>query len=116
MSGLAGLVRRDFADESPLATGMPSYSRREEQIKLAEEIAQAFDNGTALLAEADIVRAEALRDAGLGRSLKARPAECRQSLHSGCRVNGVGATGLRSLLAVRPEGVNHQLRKVTPRQ
>lgn len=53
MSGLAGLVRRDFADESPLATGMPAYSRREEQIKLAEEIAQAFDDGSDLLAEAE---------------------------------------------------------------
>ena len=53
MSKLAGLVRRDFADESPLATGLPAYSRREEQIRLAEEIAEAFDNGTALLAEAE---------------------------------------------------------------
>jgi len=53
MSNLAGLVRRDFADESPLVTGMPSYSRREEQIRLAEEIAGTFDDGSALLAEAE---------------------------------------------------------------
>ena len=53
MKTLAGLVRRDFADESPLATGLPSYSRREEQIKLAEEIAGAFDAGSGLLAEAE---------------------------------------------------------------
>jgi ATP-dependent DNA helicase DinG len=53
MSELAGLVRHDFADESPLTTGLPAYCRREEQIRLAGEIADAFDNGAALLAEAE---------------------------------------------------------------
>ncbi len=53
MSDLAGLVRRDFADESPLVTGLAAYSRRQQQINLAEEIAQAFDGETNLLAEAE---------------------------------------------------------------
>jgi len=53
MSDLAGLVRRDFDDESALVEGLPGYARREEQIKLAGEIAAAFDQTGMLLAEAE---------------------------------------------------------------
>ena len=53
MSKLLPQVRRDFAQDSPLATALPGYSEREEQIKLAEEIATAFDQHNILLAEAE---------------------------------------------------------------
>jgi len=53
MTGFAGLVRRDFSDDSPLATSLPGYSRRNEQINLAGEVAAAFEAGSMLLAEAE---------------------------------------------------------------
>lgn len=53
MAGLAGQVRRDFADGSPLAAGLPGYAHREEQIRLSTEIAEIIDNGGILLAEAE---------------------------------------------------------------
>ena len=53
MSSLADRVRQDFADSSPLATGLAGYSRREEQIKLSEEIAALIEDGDILLAEAE---------------------------------------------------------------
>lgn len=43
----------DFQPEAPLAEGMPGYIYREEQVRLAEEIADAFDAGQVLLAEAE---------------------------------------------------------------
>lgn len=53
MSNLAGQVRQDFADGSPLATGLPGYAHREEQIRLSEEIAGLIEHGGILLAEAE---------------------------------------------------------------
>jgi len=53
MTGLAELVRQDFCEDSPLAASLPGYSRRDEQIDLAGEVAGAFENGTILLAEAE---------------------------------------------------------------
>jgi len=53
MSKLTPKLRRDFVNDSPLATDLPGYSEREEQIKLAEEIATAFDQNNILLAEAE---------------------------------------------------------------
>ena len=53
MSNLSGTVRRDFDDESALVKGLPGYARRDEQIQLAAEIADAFDQNTMLLAEAE---------------------------------------------------------------
>jgi len=52
MTGFAGLIRRDFADDSPLAASLPGYSRRDGQIDLAGEVATAFEAGSMLLAEA----------------------------------------------------------------
>jgi ATP-dependent DNA helicase DinG len=43
----------DFQPDTPLAEGMPGYIYREEQVRLAEEIADAFDDGRVLLAEAE---------------------------------------------------------------
>ena len=53
MMKLIEQVRRDFSDGSPLATDLPGYSRRDEQIKLSEEIAAAFEASDVLLAEAE---------------------------------------------------------------
>jgi len=53
MSELSTLVRRDCADDAPLAAGLPGYARRDEQIRLAGEVAAAFESGSALLAEAE---------------------------------------------------------------
>ncbi|ATX81745.1 ATP-dependent DNA helicase DinG [Mariprofundus ferrinatatus] len=53
MNKLAGLVRRDFEDESVLVSGLPGYARRDEQILLADEIAEAFEKRGLLLAEAE---------------------------------------------------------------
>jgi len=53
MNALVNQVRRDFAADAPLATGLPGYARRDEQIKLAEEVADAFEAGAILLAEAE---------------------------------------------------------------
>lgn len=53
MSDFAGLVRRDFNDESALASGLPGYAKRDEQVKLAIEIADAFEQKGHLLAEAE---------------------------------------------------------------
>lgn len=50
---LRGLVRKDFKQDSPLATGLPGYVQRDEQIALADEIAETMDAGTILLAEAE---------------------------------------------------------------
>jgi len=46
-------IKHDFSLESPLATGLAGYVYRDEQVKLAYEIADSFDNGTVLLAEAE---------------------------------------------------------------
>jgi len=53
MNDLGSQVGRDFSNDSPLATELSGYSRREEQIKLAGEIARALDNSNILLAEAE---------------------------------------------------------------
>ena len=53
MSNLVGTVRHDFDDASALVDSLPGYARREEQIKLAGEIAAAFDQKSMLLAEAE---------------------------------------------------------------
>jgi len=53
MTSLVNRVRCDFADDAPLATGLPGYARRDEQIKLADEVAGAFEAGSILLAEAE---------------------------------------------------------------
>jgi len=53
MGKLSAQVRCDFADDAPLATGLPGYSRRDEQIKLAVEVAEAFEASSILLAEAE---------------------------------------------------------------
>ena len=53
MSSLVGTVRHDFDDASALVDSLPGYARREEQIKLAGEIAAAFDQKSMLLAEAE---------------------------------------------------------------
>lgn len=53
MSNLVGTVRHDFDDASALVEGLPGYARREEQIKLAGEIAATFDQKGMLLAEAE---------------------------------------------------------------
>ncbi|MDX8395032.1 MAG: ATP-dependent DNA helicase [Mariprofundaceae bacterium] len=47
------IIVRDFAAESSLATGLNGYVYREEQVQLACEIADAFDGGNILLAEAE---------------------------------------------------------------
>ncbi len=46
-------ITADFQPDTPLAEEMPGYIYREEQVKLAEEIADAFDAGRVLLAEAE---------------------------------------------------------------
>ncbi|GAV20340.1 ATP-dependent DNA helicase DinG [Mariprofundus micogutta] len=53
MKNIASQVRRDFAADSALATGLAGYARREEQINLAEEIGTAFEQKSVLLAEAE---------------------------------------------------------------
>jgi len=53
MASLAAQVRQDFAEGSPLANGLPGYARREEQIRLSEEIAGLVEHGDILLAEAE---------------------------------------------------------------
>ncbi len=53
MSGLRARVARDFSDQSPLPATLPGYRRREEQVKLADEIAASFEQGGTLLAEAE---------------------------------------------------------------
>jgi len=46
-------VVTDFQPEGPLAGGLAGYVYREEQVKLAGEIADAFEQGQILLAEAE---------------------------------------------------------------
>ena len=53
MTDLVAQVQRDFTDGSALSTELPGYERRDEQVKLAEEIASAFEAGSVLLAEAE---------------------------------------------------------------
>jgi len=53
MKGLVAVIQQDFADDAPLAANLPGYLRRDEQIKLAEEVAAAFEAGSILLAEAE---------------------------------------------------------------
>jgi len=53
MADLLARVQHDFADGSALSTDLPGYARRDEQVKLAEEIATAFEAGSVLLAEAE---------------------------------------------------------------
>ena len=49
----ADAVERDFQPDSPLARGLPGYVCREEQVKLAREIADCMQEGGRLLAEAE---------------------------------------------------------------
>lgn len=53
MAKLGSVIRQDFAADSSLAKNLPGYNQRSEQIKLAEEIATAFDQQSVLLAEAE---------------------------------------------------------------
>ncbi len=46
-------IKNDFSLNSPLATELAGYVYRDEQVKLAGEIADSFDNGGVLLAEAE---------------------------------------------------------------
>ena len=46
-------IQTDFAAPSALATGLAGYVYREEQVKLACEIAESFEQGSVLLAEAE---------------------------------------------------------------
>lgn len=46
-------IARDFLPDSPLGEGMPGYRYREQQARLAGEVADAFEQGTILLAEAE---------------------------------------------------------------
>ncbi|MDQ6987089.1 MAG: ATP-dependent DNA helicase [Mariprofundaceae bacterium] len=46
-------INRDFQPDGPLATAMPGYVCREEQVKLAGEIADAMQHATQLMAEAE---------------------------------------------------------------
>ncbi len=46
-------VQKDFADDSPLATALPGYVRRDEQIALAAEIAASMQERSILMAEAE---------------------------------------------------------------
>jgi len=50
---LSQQVLNDFAEDSPLAEGLSGYIYREQQVQLAGEIADAFDGGQVLLAEAE---------------------------------------------------------------
>jgi len=52
-SSFATQVQEDFDCNSALATGLAGYVYREEQVKLAAEIADSFDEGNILLAEAE---------------------------------------------------------------
>jgi len=46
-------INRDFQPDGPLASAMPGYVCRHEQVKLAGEIADAMQNATQLMAEAE---------------------------------------------------------------
>ncbi|MDX8396223.1 MAG: DEAD/DEAH box helicase, partial [Mariprofundaceae bacterium] len=46
-------IKHDFSSDAPLATGLAGYIYRDEQVKLAGEIADSFANGGVLLAEAE---------------------------------------------------------------
>jgi len=46
-------ISNDFSPHSALATGLAGYVYRDEQVKLASEIADSFDKGSILLAEAE---------------------------------------------------------------
>ncbi len=50
---LTARVRRDFLATSPLASALPGYVERREQIELACEIADCMQDGAVLLAEAE---------------------------------------------------------------
>jgi len=52
-SSLSQQISKDFSENSPLATGLPGYLYRDEQVKLAGKIADSFDQGRILLAEAE---------------------------------------------------------------
>ena len=52
-SPLTEALRRDFSPDGPLAAAMPGYVCREEQVKLATEIAETMVRGGKLLAEAE---------------------------------------------------------------
>jgi ATP-dependent DNA helicase DinG len=53
LSTFSQQIVADFQPNTPLAEGMPGYIYREEQVRLAEEIGDAFDGGRVLLAEAE---------------------------------------------------------------
>jgi len=46
-------IQQDFASDAPLAMKLKGYRHREEQVKLAGEIAESFAQGSILLAEAE---------------------------------------------------------------
>jgi len=46
-------IEQDFANDASLALKLKGYTRREEQVKLAKEIAESFEQGSILLAEAE---------------------------------------------------------------
>jgi len=50
---LSAQVQQDFAATSPLVTKLKGYHHRVEQVKLAGEIAEHFEQGSILLAEAE---------------------------------------------------------------
>jgi len=47
------VINKDFQPNGPLAAAMPGYVCRDEQVKLAGEIADAMQHGTQLMAEAE---------------------------------------------------------------
>jgi len=53
VTSLTDVIQQDFSEGAPLATELPGYARRDEQIRLSEEVAGAFEAGTILLAEAE---------------------------------------------------------------
>ncbi len=50
---LSNQIRADFEPDAPLAQGLKGYMHRAEQVKLAGEIAESFEQGQLLLAEAE---------------------------------------------------------------
>ncbi|MFQ5582001.1 MAG: ATP-dependent DNA helicase [Mariprofundaceae bacterium] len=53
MTSFCQQVERDFQPDAGIARGFPAYIYRDEQVKLAAEIADSFDQGRILLAEAE---------------------------------------------------------------
>lgn len=53
MTSFLDQIAKDFLPDSPLGEGMPGYVYREQQARLSGEIADAFEQGKILLAEAE---------------------------------------------------------------